>query len=157
MDFNENEVLSDNVNVTETIEEETSVTEEILVKDLFCTNCGHQINEGSNFCTNCGTNVERVVVQKPRAEKESKEKKKDIYIQTTLPLNFEEHKSVVEEELKKIERRREISSMKLKAKKDAEKIDRENQNLKLYGSKEPKPLTDEQSKLLYDFSNKIKV
>ena len=34
---------------------------------------------------------------------ESKEKKKDIYIQTTLPLNFEEHKSLVEEELKKID------------------------------------------------------
>ena len=34
---------------------------------------------------------------------ETKEKKKDIYIQTTLPLNFEEHTSVVEEELKKID------------------------------------------------------
>jgi len=34
---------------------------------------------------------------------ESKEKKKDIYIQTTLPLNFEENKSIVEEELKKID------------------------------------------------------
>ena len=34
---------------------------------------------------------------------ESKEKKKDVYIQTTLPLNFEEHKSLVEEELKKID------------------------------------------------------
>ena len=34
---------------------------------------------------------------------ESKDKKKDIYIQTTLPLNFEEHNSVVEEELKKID------------------------------------------------------
>ncbi len=34
---------------------------------------------------------------------ESKEKKKDVYIQTTLPLNFEEHSSVVEEELKKID------------------------------------------------------
>ena len=34
---------------------------------------------------------------------ESKEKKKDIYIQTTLPLNFEEQKNVVEEELKKID------------------------------------------------------
>ena len=34
---------------------------------------------------------------------ESKDNKKDIYIQTTLPLNFEEHKSIVEEELKKID------------------------------------------------------
>ena len=34
---------------------------------------------------------------------ETKDKKKDIYIQTTLPLNFEDHKSVVEEELKKLD------------------------------------------------------
>ncbi len=34
---------------------------------------------------------------------ENKENKKDTYIQTTIPLNFEEKKSVVEEELKKID------------------------------------------------------
>jgi len=34
---------------------------------------------------------------------EGKEKKKDTFIQTTLPLNFEEKKSVVEEEIKKID------------------------------------------------------
>ena len=34
---------------------------------------------------------------------ESKEKKKDTYIQTSLPLNFEEHKSAIEEELKKLD------------------------------------------------------
>lgn len=34
---------------------------------------------------------------------ENKEKKKDIVIQTTLPLNFEEKKSAVEEEIKKID------------------------------------------------------
>lgn len=34
---------------------------------------------------------------------ESKEKKRDIFIQTTLPLNFENSKSIVEEEIKKID------------------------------------------------------
>ena len=34
---------------------------------------------------------------------EGKEKKKDTYIQTSIPLNFEEKKSVVEEEIKKID------------------------------------------------------
>ncbi|MBQ8192804.1 MAG: DNA mismatch repair protein MutS [Bacilli bacterium] len=34
---------------------------------------------------------------------ENKEKKKDTYIQTSIPLNFEEKKSVVEEEIKKID------------------------------------------------------
>ena len=34
---------------------------------------------------------------------EGKEKKKDTYIQTTIPLNFEEKKSIVEEEIKKID------------------------------------------------------
>ena len=34
---------------------------------------------------------------------ENKENKKDTYIQTTIPLNFEEKKSIVEEELKKID------------------------------------------------------
>ena len=34
---------------------------------------------------------------------EGKEKKKDTYIQTTIPLNFEEKKSVIEEEIKKID------------------------------------------------------
>ena len=34
---------------------------------------------------------------------ESKEKKKDIVIQTTLPLNFEDKKSEVEEEIKALD------------------------------------------------------
>jgi len=34
---------------------------------------------------------------------ENKEKKKDTYVQTSIPLNFEEKKSVVEEEIKKID------------------------------------------------------
>ena len=25
---------------------------------MFCTNCGNQINNGSNFCTNCGKQID---------------------------------------------------------------------------------------------------
>ena len=52
-------------------------------------------------------NLSNMIFTKFRRKKfmsiENNEKKKDTIIQTSLPLNFEEKKSIVEEEIKKID------------------------------------------------------